>query len=47
MLFVEAITRRDYTMTQALVVLVGFVFILVNFLLDLLYAILDPRIRHR
>lgn len=47
MLFVEAITRRDYTMTQALVVLVGFVFILVNFFLDLLYAVLDPRIRHR
>ena len=47
MLFVEAISRRDYTMTQALVLLVGFTFILVNFFLDLLYAVLDPRVRHR
>jgi peptide/nickel transport system permease protein len=45
MLFVEAISRRDYTMTQALVLLVGFSFIAVNFLLDLFYAILDPRVR--
>jgi peptide/nickel transport system permease protein len=46
-LFVEAIARRDYTLTQALVLLVGFTFIVVNFLLDLLYAILDPRVRLR
>lgn len=45
MLFVEAISRRDYTMTQALVLLVGFTFIFVNFLLDLFYAVLDPRVR--
>ncbi len=45
MLFVEAISRRDYTMTQALVLLVGFTFIGVNFVLDLLYGVLDPRIR--
>jgi len=45
MLFVEAISRRDYTMTQALVLLVGFTFIGVNFVLDLLYVVLDPRIR--
>ncbi len=47
MLFVEAIARRDYTMTQALVLLVGSTFIVMNFLLDLLYAMLDPRIRLR
>lgn len=47
MLFVESIARRDYTMTQALVLLVGFTFIVVNFLVDLLYAWLDPRIRYR
>ncbi|MGH7472600.1 MAG: ABC transporter permease, partial [Candidatus Methylomirabilales bacterium] len=46
MLFVEAITRRDYTMTQALVLLVSFAFIVVNFVMDLLYAWLDPRIRY-
>jgi peptide/nickel transport system permease protein len=47
MLFVESITRRDYTMTQALVLLVSFGFILVNFVVDLLYAWLDPRIKYQ
>jgi peptide/nickel transport system permease protein len=46
MLFVESITRRDYTMTQSLVLLVSFAFIFMNFLTDLLYAWLDPRIRY-
>jgi peptide/nickel transport system permease protein len=45
MLFVESITRRDYTMTQALVLLVSCAFIFMNFLIDLLNAWLDPRIR--
>jgi peptide/nickel transport system permease protein len=47
MLFVEAISRRDYTMTQALVMLVATVFLLVNFFVDIAYAWLDPRIRYR
>ncbi len=47
MLFVESITRRDYTMTQALVLLVSFVFIFINFVADLIYAWLDPRIRYQ
>jgi len=47
MLIVESVTHRDYTMTQALVLLVAFVFILMNFLVDLLYAWLDPRIHYR
>ena len=46
MLFVESVTHRDYTMTQALVLLVSFVFIFMNFVVDLLYAWLDPRIRY-
>ncbi len=47
MLFVEAVAHRDYTLTQALVLLVAFVFIFVNFLVDLAYAWIDPRIRFR
>jgi peptide/nickel transport system permease protein len=47
MLFVEAIARRDYTLTQALVMLVACVFLLVNFAVDIAYAWLDPRIRYR
>src|SRR5262249_33220013 len=45
MLFVEAIARRDYTLTQALVLLVASAFIFVNFVMDVMYAWLDPRIR--
>ena len=47
LLFVQAVAHRDYTLTQALVLLVAFVFIFVNFLMDLMYAWLDPRIRFR
>ena len=46
LLFVEAIARRDYTLTQALVLLIASAFIFVNFLMDVTYAYLDPRIRH-
>ena len=47
LLFVESVAHRDYTLTQALVLLVAFVFIFVNFLVDLAYAWIDPRIRFR
>jgi peptide/nickel transport system permease protein len=46
-LLVEAISQRDYTMVQSLVLLTSFVFIFVNFLVDLINACLDPRIRYR
>jgi peptide/nickel transport system permease protein len=47
LLFVESVAHRDYTLTQALVLLVAFMFIFVNFLVDLAYAWIDPRIRLR
>jgi peptide/nickel transport system permease protein len=47
MLFVEAIARRDYTLTQALVLLTATAFLIVNFVVDIAYAWLDPRIRYR
>jgi peptide/nickel transport system permease protein len=46
-LFVEAITQRDYTMVQSLVLLTSFVFIFVNFLIDMINAVIDPRIRYQ
>ena len=46
-LFVEAIAHRDYTLTQALVLIVATVFIFVNFATDIAYALIDPRIRYR
>jgi peptide/nickel transport system permease protein len=47
LLFVQAIAHRDYTLTQALVLLVAATFIVVNFLVDLAFAWIDPRIRYR
>jgi peptide/nickel transport system permease protein len=47
MLFVEAIARRDYTLTQALVMLVASFYLVINFVVDIAYAWLDPRIRYR
>jgi peptide/nickel transport system permease protein len=46
-LFVEAISQRDYTMVQSLVLLTSFVFIFVNFLIDMINAVIDPRIRYQ
>jgi peptide/nickel transport system permease protein len=47
LLFVQAVAHRDYTLLQALVMLVAGSFIVVNFLMDIAYAWLDPRIRYR
>jgi peptide/nickel transport system permease protein len=47
LLFVQAVAHRDYTLIQALVMLVAGIFILMNFLMDIMYAWLDPRIRYR
>ena len=46
-LLLEAVTRRDYTLTQALVMLSASAFVAMNLLIDLCYAWLDPRIRYR
>ena len=45
LLFVQAVAHRDYTLVQALVMLVAGIFIFVNFLLDAAFAWLDPRVR--
>jgi peptide/nickel transport system permease protein len=43
---VEAIRWRDYPIVQNLVMFIAAVAVLINFLIDLLYAVLDPRIRY-
>jgi peptide/nickel transport system permease protein len=45
-LLVDAVAHRDYPLIQALVLIFSFVFVLVNFVVDLLYGVLDPRIRY-
>ena len=44
-LFVETVTRGDYTMVQALVMLIAVIFVLINFVVDMLYGVFDPRVR--
>lgn len=41
----EAISQRDYPMIQAVVLLSGAVYILINLAVDVSYAVLDPRVR--
>src|SRR5438034_2220150 len=45
-LLVDAVAHRDYPLIQALVLLLASVFVLVNFVVDLVYVVLDPRIRY-
>jgi peptide/nickel transport system permease protein len=42
----QAVSQRDYPTVQALVFVMALVFLLINLLVDLLYAWLDPRIRY-
>jgi peptide/nickel transport system permease protein len=43
---VDAVAHRDYPVVQALVFLIALCFVIVNLLIDLTYAWLDPRIRY-
>ena len=45
-LLVGAIYARDFIIMQGVVLFVAAGFVIVNFIVDLLYALLDPRIRH-
>jgi peptide/nickel transport system permease protein len=45
-LLVDAVAHRDYPLIQAIVLIFSFVFVFVNFVVDLLYGVLDPRIRY-
>jgi len=43
---IEAISRRDYPVLQGGTLLLGMVVMSVNLLVDLLYGLINPRIRH-
>lgn len=45
-LMIASIGSRDYPVVQAAVIVTAALFLLVNFVVDLLYGVLDPRIRH-
>lgn len=43
---VDGILRRDYIAVQGAVVVIAVGYVFINFLVDMLYAVLDPRVRH-
>jgi peptide/nickel transport system permease protein len=45
-LFVQSVSRNDFTLIQGLVMLIAAFYVFVNLLIDLLYAVFDPRIRY-
>ena len=46
-MLVSSISNRDYPVVQAIIVLVALVVVLCNFLADILYRIIDPRLKGR
>ena len=46
-LLVDAVDQRDYPVIQALVLLFSLEFILINLIVDVLYAVINPTIRYR
>ncbi|MEC9304461.1 MAG: ABC transporter permease, partial [Pseudomonadota bacterium] len=45
-LIVDAVLARDYPVIQALILLTAGLYVIINLLIDLSYAITDPRIRY-
>jgi len=45
-LFVQSVSRSDFTMIQGMVMLLAAIYVVVNLVVDLLYAVFDPRIRY-
>ena len=45
-LITDAIQNRDYPIIQASVLMLTFLFVILNLVTDLLYGLIDPRIRY-
>jgi peptide/nickel transport system permease protein len=45
-LTIDAILRRDYPVIQGIVLLFSFLYVLVNLMVDVIYTLVDPRIRY-
>ena len=43
---VQAILARDYPLVQGTMLIFGFTFVLINLIVDVLYTLADPRVRH-
>ena len=45
-LVVSAILRRDYPVVQGVILVTAVAYVLINLMVDLVYALIDPRIRY-
>lgn len=45
-LLIDSIHRRDYPVIQGVILIIAFIYVLVNLVIDLLYTVLDPRIKY-
>jgi peptide/nickel transport system permease protein len=45
-LVVSAVIRRDYPVIQGALLAVAMIYVVINFLIDLLYTVLDPRVKY-
>ena len=43
---INAINQRNYAAVQSTVFVIAFMFVVVNLIVDLLYSVIDPRIRY-
>jgi peptide/nickel transport system permease protein len=45
-LLVQSVLRRDYPVVQGIVLVIAFNYVAINLLVDILYGLFDPRVRH-
>jgi oligopeptide transport system permease protein len=44
--FVQGALNRDYTLVMGVVIFIGILIVTFNLIVDLIYALIDPRIRY-
>lgn len=44
-LIVQAVTQRDYPLIQGFIIVIGFLIVLTNLLVDLLYMVINPQVQ--
>jgi peptide/nickel transport system permease protein len=45
-LFVQSVSRNDFMLIQGMVIMIAGFYVIINLVVDLLYAVFDPRIRY-
>jgi ABC-type dipeptide/oligopeptide/nickel transport system permease component len=45
-LMIEAISKRDYPVVQGTIILISSLYVVINLFVDIIYALIDPRIRY-